>query len=396
MSFFASPASAGKVSGYCVPSRLPMPGSWGARKPMRVKLKLSPPEIKAEPHDETAVAGRNTPNDQSPVSSHHPVQQSTPTPAPGSLHDQPGQERCRFDIPSESDISALDIGPSLTRSHTQPAEPSRVVTSRAPLAARTGFMRSITVATHSSSLSEETRPPEDTKEERPKSDLCISDLDSEAVTSRSSSINPDMFPKRARRRDETRTLPDFSDIRHLEPGEPEELQHYYAENLESEIITFSGGMSITSEVLRHQRRDGLRLRLLEGRPNTWKRRVLSDSDLLGLGYGSGFDVDIALKDRHLHRAINHDPQTSGMSLSQPKSLEAVPPWSVDASYPGIYTAGTDDYNWSQEAYERLKDDSRELNEQDGRLDEGQPYGDDTVEDQLIEELMDEDKMHEEL
>jgi hypothetical protein len=354
---------------------------------MRVKLKLSPPEIKAEPHDEDAIAVESIPNNQSPVSSYHAIQQSTPTPAPGSLHHKPDQERRRFDLSSESDISALDIGPSLTQPQTQPAGPSRVVTAQPPLAARTGFMRSIAVATHSGSLSEVTRLPGVTKEERPKSDLCIFDLDSEAVTSGTSPLDSDMFSKGARRRDEMRTLIDSSDIRHLEPGEPVEIQQYYVENLSSEVIISSSGMPITPEILRRQPRDGLRLRLLEGRPNTWKRRVIRDSDLLGLGYGSGFEVDIALRDRHLHHAINHDPQTT---------LEAVPPWGTNSSTSGIYTAGMDDYKWSQEAYKRLKEDSSELNEQDKRLDEGQLYGDVKVEDQMIEEQMDGNKMHEEL
>lgn len=373
MSSLASAATAGKVSGSSTSPRPSMPGSWGARKPIRVKLKLSPPEIKADIHDENTLADPDASNNSGSNSSSYPDHYSTPDPAPAPASRRSNHadlKRSRITIPCESEISALDIGPSLTQSHMQPVILPRVI--QAPLAARTGFMRSIPVAARSSNC-EAVRASQSVQ-------LRFSDGDSEALTSGSPSISPERFSKRARRQDEMHSLPIPSDIRRPQSKQPQKFRRYDIKELESEAVTLSSVISINPEVFHHERRRNLVLQLLEKCPRVWKKRVIRDSDSLGLGYGSGFDVDLELKERHFYHAINLDPQTSDTSLSQPRSPQAIPPWNVNDPYPDIYTAATDDYNWSQEVHKRLKNDRKELDEWEARLDEVQLLGNKTADD----------------
>ncbi|KAJ6113988.1 hypothetical protein N7523_007305 [Penicillium sp. IBT 18751x] len=365
-----------------------MSGSWGARKPIRVKLKVSPPAIKAEFLDENTLAEPNTPNISAGSSPPYPDHILTPTPARmlasrRSNHSDPIQSRTY--IARESDISALDIGPSLTRSQLQPVSLPRII--QPPLAARTGFMRSIPVAARSRN-SEAVRATETVQ-------VDFFDRGSELFTSDSPSISPERFSNGTRRWDEMYSIPNPIDIRCPQPILPVKFRRYNIEELEAEAVTFSSVVSINPEVFHQERRRNLVLRLLEQRPRVWKRTVIRDRDFLGLGYGSGFDVDLVLGDRHFHHAMNLDPQTKDTSHSPPRSPQAVPPWNVTDSYPDIYTAVTDDYNWSQEVYKRLKDDRKALDEREARLDDIQFEGDMVADDPLIEDCMCEGQIVEE-
>ncbi|KAJ5669957.1 uncharacterized protein N7477_005320 [Penicillium maclennaniae] len=365
-----------------------MSGSWGARKPIRVKLKLSVPEIKAELLDENTLAEPNTPNIPADSSPPHPDHILTPPPARTlasrrSIHPDPKQSRTY--IPRESDISALDIGPRLTRSQLQPVSLPRII--QPPLAARTGFMRSIPVAARSRN-SEAVKATENVQ-------VDFSDRDSEVPTSDNPSISPESFSNGTCRCDEMYSIPNPFDIRCPQPILPVKFRRYDIEELEAEAVTFSSIMSINPEVFHQERRRNLVLRLLERRPRVWKRTVIRDSDFLGLGYGSGFDVDLVLSDRHFHHAINLDPQTKDTSHSQPRSPQAVPPWNATDSYPDIYTAVTDDYNWSQEVHKRLKDDRKALDEREARLDDIQFEGPMVADDPPIEDFMYEGQIVEE-
>ncbi|KAJ5195443.1 uncharacterized protein N7498_008881 [Penicillium cinerascens] len=362
----ASPAFNGKVGGSPDPFHPFLAGSRGARKPMRINLEPKSPEIKAETQDEDALTDHDTPNDPLLSSSHPNVHQTIPTCAPllapRTVPPVPRHNRLHF--PSESDISALDIGPSLIQTHSQRTAQSLRLTP-APIASRTGFLRVLPV-TRSPNTPPETSWsdsfPEITRPDRPRSRLRIEDLEPNAVAPGSASISPQFLTTRLNHQSALHAFPEPFGFRLQEPVRPDRPRgRFCIEDLDSEAVT-SDSASISPELLLSNRiRRQETLHQLPYPPflyRTWRgpTPIAGDIHMLGYGYGYG-----ARKYTHVDLAMNLDPGNNITSASQlPSQHHAPPPVGPYDSYPNAFMAGMADYGRSLEIYKSLEDDWNEV------------------------------------
>ena len=333
---------------------------------MRVDLELRPPEIKAENQDEDALTDHDAPNDPLLSSSHQNVQHTTPTRAsllaPRTVPPVPRRNLLHF--PSESDISALDIGPSLIQTHSQRTAQSVRLTP-APIASRTGFLRVLPVTRWpntppeirwSGSLPEITRPG------RPRSRLRVEELESNAVASGSASISPEFLTTRPNQQSALHSLPGPFTFRPQEPARPDRPgSRFCVEDLDFGTVT-SDSASISPELLLSNRiRRQETLHQLPYPPflyRTWRgpTPIAGDIHMLGYGYGYG-----ARKYTHVDLAMNLDSGNNITYASQlPSPHHAPPPVGPYDSYPNIFTAGMADYERSLELYKSLEDDSNQV------------------------------------
>lgn len=339
-----------------------------ARKPMRTNMKLSPPGNKAENMDENVVTDQDELNDSSHSSFHSHAQQTTSTPALSATRGfASAPRRKHLNFPSESDISALDIGPSLTQSHLQRSVPGRV--SRAPIASPVGFLRVLPVTTGSNTSPCPGRSTEIRRIERPKSRLCIEDLESEAVTSGSASISPELLTGYPRRQGIHHSLPVTSSLLLSESIKLDRSRSgLRVDDFESEAVT-SGGVSISPQLLTSRPRPQDAVHMLPPPstfPRTWRRQVpiTGDIHMVGYGYGYGgyqgyagyYGYDIST---HFDFAVNTDHENMTASPLAPGPRRASPPKRRFDPYPNSFTAGMADYERSLELYKRLEDDSKE-------------------------------------
>lgn len=361
----ASPAFNGKVSGSPDPSH-PFAGSWRARKPVRINLELRPPDIKTENQDEDALTDHDAPNDPLLSSSHLNVQQTTvtraPLLAPKTVSPVPRLNRLHF--PSESDISALDIGPSLIQTHLQRTAQS-VRPTPAPIASRTGYLRVLPVTRWPNSPLETRWSgsfPEIARPDRPRSRLCVEDLQPNAVASGSPSTSPEFLSSRLNQQNALHSLSEPFAFRPQEPARPGRPRSSFCiEDLNTGAVT-SDSASISPELILPNRiRRQETLHQLPYPPflyRTWRgpTPIAGDIHMLGYGYGYG-----ARKYTHLDLAMNLDSGNNITSASQlPSPHHAPPPVGPYDSYPNVFTAGMADYGRSLELYKSLEDDTNEL------------------------------------
>lgn len=333
---------------------------------MRINLELRPPEIKAENRDEDALTDHDAPNDPLLSSSHLNLEQTTPTRAPllAPRIDPAVPRRNRLHFPSESDISALDIGPSLIQTHSQHTAQSVRLTP-APIASRTGFLRVLPV-TRWPNTPPETRWsgsfPEITRPDRPRSRLRVEDLEPNAVTSGSASISPGFLTTRLNHQSALKSFPEPFAFRPQEPARPDRPRgRVCIEDLDSGAVT-SDSASISPEILLSNRiRRQETLHQLPYPPflyRTWRGPTPTAGDIHMLGYGYGYG---ARKYTHVDLAMNLDPGNNVTSASQlPSPYHAPPLVGPYDSYPNAFMAGMADYERSLEIYRSLEDDSNEV------------------------------------
>lgn len=329
---------------------------------MRIRLELRPPEIKAEDSDENAQIEEDALNDTSLSSCHLHLQQTTPTRASSSAPNvfPPQPRRNRINLLSESDISALDIGPSLIQSHVQRTASVRV--NQTPMASRTGFMR-VLPENKLFKKPQEGRWSDSRQEtrrlDRTRGRMHVKDPKSQSVTS-GVSTSSELPIIHSSQQNPIRLLSEPYPFRlpvALGPHRPR--SRLSIDDLESEAVT-SGSASVTPELLlsnRAHRQDVVHpLPAPSALRRIWRSQVPVAGNIHMLPYGYGY---AAYKYTHFDLATNPDHENSIASTSQmprPRRGSCEP-------YPGIFTAGMADYERSLMLYQRLKDDSSKLTDE---------------------------------